>query len=90
MLWCSLESPRRCDLMSTHNIGFNKEMTKITFQLSSNIIKYNKISGGLSVFTWHQHGTEQTIRHTFLQLYTVPGIMWYNYLTLTIRISLLR
>ena len=26
--------------MSTHNIGFDEEMTKIIFQLSSNIIKY--------------------------------------------------
>ena len=26
--------------MSTHNIGFREEMTKIIVQLSSNIIKY--------------------------------------------------
>ena len=26
--------------MSTHNIGFYEDMTKIIFQLSSNIIKY--------------------------------------------------
>ena len=27
-------------LMSTHNIGFYEDLTKIIFQLSSNIIKY--------------------------------------------------
>ena len=27
-------------LMSTHNIGFNEDLTKIIFELSSNIIKY--------------------------------------------------
>ena len=26
--------------MSTHNIGFYEDLTKITFELSSNIIKY--------------------------------------------------
>ena len=26
--------------MSTHNIGFNEDLTKIIFELSSNIIKY--------------------------------------------------
>ena len=26
--------------MSTHNIGFYEDLTKIVFQLSSNIIKY--------------------------------------------------
>ena len=26
--------------MSPHNIGFNKDLTKIIFELSSNIIKY--------------------------------------------------
>ena len=30
----------RAILMSTHNIGFNGELTKIIFQLSSDIIKY--------------------------------------------------
>ena len=29
--------------MSIHNIGFNEEMAKIIFQLSSNIIKYAPI-----------------------------------------------
>ena len=48
---CSIESPRRGDsnehpqhreaiLMSTHNIGFYEEISKIITQLSSNIIKY--------------------------------------------------
>ena len=37
---CSLELPRRGDLMSTHNIGFYEDLTKITFELTSNIIKY--------------------------------------------------
>ena len=27
-------------LMSTHNIGFYEDLTKIIFELSSNIIKY--------------------------------------------------
>ena len=26
--------------MSTHNIGFSEDLTKISFELSSNIIKY--------------------------------------------------
>ena len=34
MLWVQLESPR------THNIGFYEDLTKIIFELSSNIIKY--------------------------------------------------
>ena len=46
MLWvliriASLESPRReAVLTSTHNIGFYEDLTKIIFELSSNIIKY--------------------------------------------------
>ena len=28
-------------LMSTHNIGFYEDLTKIIFELSSNIIKYS-------------------------------------------------
>ena len=34
-------------LMSTHNIGFYEDLTKIIFQLSSNIIKY-----ALYLFFW--------------------------------------
>ena len=30
--------------MSTHNIGFYEDLTRIIFQLSSNIIKYALIS----------------------------------------------
>ena len=30
--------------MSTHNIGFYEDLTKIIFDLSSNIIKYDLIS----------------------------------------------
>ena len=30
--------------MSTHNIGFYEDLTKIIFELSSNIIKYTHIS----------------------------------------------
>ena len=30
--------------MSTHNIGFNEDLTKIIFELSSNIIKKHHIS----------------------------------------------
>ena len=29
--------------MSTHNIGFYEDLTKIIFELSSNIIKYHQI-----------------------------------------------
>ena len=41
-LWCgcSLESPAQAILMRTHNIGFYEDLTKIIFQLSSNIINY--------------------------------------------------
>ena len=31
-------------LMSTHNLGFYEDLTKIIFELSSNIIKYELIS----------------------------------------------
>ena len=39
---CLLESPSLAEasLMSTHNIGFYEDLTKIIFELSSNIIKY--------------------------------------------------
>ena len=34
--------------MSTHNIGFYEDLTKIVFELSSNIIKYAPYLGQLS------------------------------------------
>ena len=47
MLWVLIRiaSPRRnclakAILMSIHNIGFYEDLTKIIFELSSNIIKY--------------------------------------------------
>ena len=36
--------------MSTHNIGFNEDLIKIIFQLSSNIIKYGLISSSAVLF----------------------------------------
>ena len=36
--------------MSTHNIGFNEDLIKNIFQLSSNIIKYGLISSSAVLF----------------------------------------
>ena len=38
--------------MSTHNIGFYEDLTKIIFELSSNIIKYAP-----DFFCWAHRGT---------------------------------
>ena len=40
--------------MSTHNIGFYEDLTKITFELSSNIIKYAPY-----FFCWMEYTTFQ-------------------------------
>ena len=42
MLWVLIRITTRLTsiLMSTHNIGFYEDLTKIIFELSSNIIKY--------------------------------------------------
>ena len=42
MLWVHIRiaSVGEAILMSTHNIGFYEDLTKIIFELSSNIIKY--------------------------------------------------
>ena len=37
--------------MSTHNIGFYEDLTKIIFKLSSNIIKYAPYSSAAAVFS---------------------------------------
>ena len=39
MLWMLIRIAEGI-LMSTHNIGFYEDLTKIIFELSSNIIKY--------------------------------------------------
>ena len=38
--------------MSTHNIGFYEDLTKIIFELSSNIIKYAPY-----FYCWGNHGS---------------------------------
>ena len=47
-------------LLSTHNIGFYEDLTKIIFELSSNIIKYALISsaGSRSSFATEFSETE--------------------------------
>ena len=59
--------------MSTHNIGFNEDLTKIIFELSSNIIKYTPYFffwGGLFYLKVLNHDIDSVLRmgRTFLTI----------------------
>ena len=56
--------------MSTHNIGFYEDLTKIIFELSSNIIKY-----ALYFFCWQRPNWKLHIEALFVQNQTekYPG-----------------
>ena len=65
------------DLMSTHNICFNEELTKIIFQLSSNIIKYTPGPEVIKLFSFSTKLSMKFILLINVKMPTIVGILTF-------------
>ena len=61
--------------MSTHNIGFYEDLTKIIFELSSNIIKFLPLKKSSQPLNLKIKTQEDSGPHCFLKIYIIPEFL---------------